>query len=327
MLAVGLLSLAVARAGEEAAATPPAEPEKEAAAAPPAEPVKVSMGLFFLRIDALDLKSETATISFYVWTRWRGDIDGSAFEIINGTLDSKVSEYKETKDGEHYAYYRCRATVNIDVDFKRFPFDTHRLSIAMEHVELDVRQMVWEVDTASMKHLASPARSGWSISPPAFAISQTTYQTNWGLAGVSPDEATVTSRFTASIELRHEPRATFVKTFLPLFISMLITFLAFLISPEELEARIGIGVAGIFGTVTSQSLASGDLPETAYMTLSDQIHNASLFFVFATLLTTCYVSYLARTEREARAEKVDRMFGLCVTLGYVAVVSVLLAGF
>jgi uncharacterized membrane protein YqjE len=51
------------------------------------------------------------------------------------------------------------------------------------------------------------------------------------------------------------------------------------------------------------------------------------FFVFATLLTTCYVSYLARTEREARAEKVDRMFGLCVTLGYVAVVSVLLAGF
>jgi hypothetical protein len=321
-----LLSLAVAWAGEEAA-TPPAAPGKEAAATPTSEPVKVSMGLFLLRIDALDLKSETATISFYVWTRWRGDIDGSAFEIINGTLDSKVSEYKETKDGEHYAYYRCRATVNIDVDFKRYPFDTHRLSIAMEHVELDVRQMVWEVDTASMKHLASPARSGWSISPPAFAVSETTYQTNWGLAGVSPDEATVTSRFTASIELRHEPRASFVKTFLPLFISMLITFLAFLISSEELEARVGIGVAGIFGAVTSQSLASDNLPETAYMTLSDQIHNASLFFVFATLLTSCYVGYLARTRREARAIKVDRTLGLCVTLGYVAVVSVLLAGF
>ena len=57
-----LLSLAVAWAGEEAA-TPPAAPGKEAAATPPAEPVKVSMGLFLLRIDALDLKSETNSIS------------------------------------------------------------------------------------------------------------------------------------------------------------------------------------------------------------------------------------------------------------------------
>jgi Ca2+/Na+ antiporter len=102
---------------------------------------------------------------------------------------------------------------------------------------------------------------------------------------------------------------------------MLISYLAFFIHPSELEARIGIGVAGIFGAVTSQSVVSDNLPEISYITLSDKIHISSLLFIFFVLLVSCLHGYLCRREREQLAERIDTIMSIVMTLGYVVTVA------
>lgn len=95
---------------------------EDKAVAPVSSPTTVHVGVHLLRIDELGLKACTTIVTFYAWACWQGEVDGTAFEVMNG-LEAKDSEYKDEKDGFRYAYYRCRATVNLDVDFRRFPFE------------------------------------------------------------------------------------------------------------------------------------------------------------------------------------------------------------
>lgn len=315
-VAAALALVGAARAQETATEGP--APVTTAAEA--AGPVTIHVGLMLLRIDALDLTSEQATVTFYLWTRWRADndVDGAAFEVMNGTLESKDSEYLREEGGYKYAYYRCRATVNLEVDFRAFPFDEHRLVILLEHAEADVARAVCAIDHESMKHLRPPTRSGWIIGEPRFEVQTVSYRTNWGMIGVSPDDVSSGSRVRASVTLQHAAMATFTKTFLTLIISMMITFLAFLMHPEELEARVGVGVAGIFGAVSSHSTVSDSLPEISYMTLADRVHALSHFFIFTTLLTSAYVSYLEKKGRADDAVRANRRAWIATSVAYAA---------
>lgn len=305
-------------------ATEAAPPPTPAQPATSAGPSTVYVGVYLRRIDQLDLKAGSAKITYYVWARWRGEVDGSRLEVVNGTLESKDSEYLREQDGWKYAYHRCTATVLLEVDYRDFPFDKHHLALELEHAEAATDEVVLAVDTEGMKHLTSPESSGWLVGEPRYDVLTTTYRTNWGMIDIDPDDSTQFSRFRARMRLTHAAGATFTKTFLPLFIAMLITFLAFVIHPEELEARVGIGVAGTFGVVTSQAVVAESLPEISYMTLSDQIHTSSLFFVFATLLATCYAGHLARKELVDRAKRLDRVVGGAMTAGYFTLVVALI---
>ena len=104
---------------------------------------------------------------------------------------------------------------------------------------------------------------------------------------------------------------------------MLITFLAFFMHPEELEARVGVGVAGIFGAVTSQAVVSDNLPDIPYLTLSDQVHMAGLVFIFASLLGSCLVGWLVRKERVALAQRIDVWCRFLMMPAYIAAVALL----
>ncbi|MCC7539396.1 MAG: hypothetical protein IT379_24440 [Deltaproteobacteria bacterium] len=288
----------------------------------PTTPAPVYIGLYLLNVDSLDLKAGTAEVTYYVWTRWRGAVDGSTFELVNGAVEAKEHEYRAEENGEKYAYWRCRATVQVRVDFHEFPFESHELMLAFEHSDLDIEGVVWRVDRGGIKHLAAPVVSGWVADRPVYEVTRTTYKTNWGYPGADPDDATVYSRFNVRMRLSHAPIPTFVKTLLPLFISVLIAFLAFFIEPGEIEARVGLGVAGTFGVVTNQAVVAGNLPEVSYMTLSDKIHLAGLVCVFLALLGTCYTGWLTKQDKSELALRIDH--GLGILLGGTSVMTVVL---
>jgi hypothetical protein len=284
-----------------------------------AQPVVVNIGVYLVDISQVDLKMGTAEVTLYVWTRWEGDPEvGTQYELINGTVEAKDHEYRTEANGFHYAYYKMRATVKVDFDLHAFPYDRHELRLDFEHAALLSHEVVFAVDEASMAELGSPSVVGWEIGDPRYRVSETTYRTSFGMPDVPLDEFGSYSRFTVTMELRHGgDLMTFLKTFLALFISVLIALLGFLIHPEELEARMGAGVAGVFGVVTSHLMVSGNLPEISYLTLSDKLHLAGLFVVFLAILDYCFAGYLVRADRPALARRLDRRVALGLVAGYV----------
>lgn len=309
-------------AGTDAAA--PAEADGASSDEPPSAPTRLFVGVYPLRIADVDLHAGAATLTYYVWTRWEGERDGTAYEVMNGTLEEREHEYREDEGDVHYAYYRCRATVDFETDFRSFPIDEHDVYLELEHSDDAIEWLVMAVDDEALRDVPAPAVSGWNVEPPTYAVREVDYHTNWGVPGADPDEVNRFSRFRMTIRLHHELAATFAKTFIALFISVLIAFLGFFMHPEELEARVGIAVAGIFGAVTSYAVVAGNLPDIPYLTLSDKIHFAGMAFVFVALVESCLAGYLCRQDRLARAERLDRWARVAIGPGYALVVVLLL---
>lgn len=284
------------------------------------------VGVFPLRVGDLDLRHGTAQVTYYVWTRWAGASDGLAYELVNGNVESREHEYRYDEDGVFYAYYRCRAQVQLDLDFHDFPFDEHWVGIEIEHAEEGNSSVVLRVDEDGVRHVESPEVSGWLVDRPVYDVVDHEYHTSWGMMGVSPDEVATYPRFRMRMRLHHAPGATFFKTFLTLFISVLIAFLAFFLHPNELEARVGLGVAGIFGSVTSHSVVASNLPEIPYMTLSDKVHLAGMFCVFVALLETALAGWLVQRQRSSVAINIDRVARVLMPVGYGALVASFILG-
>src|SRR3984957_18227190 len=94
-----------------------------APATQPSGPQSTFVGLYINDLYQLDLKQSTYTADFYVWMRWRGDIDPSNFEFLNGNLDLKEHPYSIEANGEKYVSYHCRGTFHAVFDYHRYPLD------------------------------------------------------------------------------------------------------------------------------------------------------------------------------------------------------------
>ena len=114
-----------------------------------------------------------------------------------------------------------------------------------------------------------------------------------------------------------------MKTFLALFISVAIAFLSFVLKPSETDPRFGVGLAAIFGAVSSEIVMTSNLPDMPYLTLGDKIHLFSLFVIFLSLLQSCLTLRLFRQGNSALAARLDKISLLAFPISYAAIVSLL----
>jgi Ca2+/Na+ antiporter len=108
-----------------------------------------------------------------------------------------------------------------------------------------------------------------------------------------------------------------------LFISVAVGLLSHLLLVRQVEARLGLGLASVFGVVSSYVVAAGNLPESGELTLSDKLHITGMAFVFLSILASVAVFRLADRLGDPRTERLDRWLGVALTLGYAAAVTLL----
>ena len=249
-------------------------------------------------------------------------VDGASVEVVNGEVVASESEYVLHEGDVHYVYHRFTTRAQLHPDFHAFPFDEHEVSIELEHASEAADVILLAVDEEGVRHVESPPVAGWMVDRPVFDVVTSRYATSFGMPGVSPDEVSEYPRVRMRVRLHHDASTTFWKTFLTLFISVLIALLGAFMHHDELEARVGVGVAGIFGAVTSQSVVAANLPDIPYMTLSDKVHLAGIVFVFLGLLESCAAGWFARHDRAELSRRLDRVarhvmapsFAICVLL-------------
>lgn len=116
----------------------------------------------------------------------------------------------------------------------------------------------------------------------------------------------------------------YFKTFIGVFISVAIAYLSFLIDPQDLDPRFGVGVAGIFGAVSSMIVVSSNMPDNPYFTLSDKIHFVSLGFIFLSIFTSCVVLQISKKEDKTKlSNTINNWTGSLLVLIFIGTVYVL----
>ena len=298
-----------------------------APATQPSGPQITYVGFYINDVYDLDLKQSTYIVDFYVWFRWKAGADGglnpSDFEFMNGTLDLKEHPYKIPDGDTWYLSYHCRGTFHIAFNYRRYPLDQHDLVLEMEHSVYESHQMKFVIDSDNMQNLRLLTLTGWDMDQPTYEVQDHLYHTTFGEPTEKTGASSTYSRVVGLIHIAREGDTIFVKTFLGLFISVAISFLSFFFKPNETDPRFAVGVAAIFGAVSSEIVASGNLPDMPYLTLADKIHLFSLFVIFLSLLQSCLSLRLFRENKHATAVKIDRVCSIAFPICYAVVVTLL----
>ena len=295
----------------------------------PNQPTEVKIGLFVVDLYEFSIKDESFVADFYLWMNWKGEFNPEHFEIMNGELESKEDPFVRKKDGTNYICWRCRGRFRSPLDFRNYPRDHQTLRIEIEDGFNDNKEVVYSFDKDAELEPYPISIGGFRMSgPQRYKVVNHEYKTNYGLPfSTNEKDHAVHSRMQVEIPIEHSGiKLTFIKLFLPVFLSVLIALLTFLVEPIDLDPRFGTGVAAIFGAVSSMLVANSSIPETPYFSLSDKIHLTSLLFIFISIFISCIVLKVYKTKGKEVANKIDLLTGSFLLVSYVLLMTIFCVG-
>ena len=310
-----------------------AEEKKEKKEAPKeaAEEVKgendVYVGVYIDQIYDLSLRENRFVVDFWIWFRWKNDAYNplETFEVIDSRSTSKEHEMKdpEKKNGFNYAQARVTATITKFFDVRNFPLDNHTLDIKIEDSKYEDKIIKFLPDTENSSVGADVRVNGWNLSKGRATAEPHVYETNYGDPTAS--KTSTYSRFKYSADLTRPGWGGFIKLYFALFISVVVALLQFRINPEEIIARLTLGVGAVIGVMTSQFVIVSTLPDTDQLNMADKFHMLGIFFIFITLAESVWVKHLSEHEHEHQAKGIDGMFFYGGLVVYVVVNALIVA--
>lgn len=250
---------------------------------------KVVVGVYVNDVQAIDLRTHSYVVDFYLWFRWQdNDLNpAESFEFMN-TFDPEahVGEwlYEEPlaqPDGSQYMLLRHQGAFSAKFDVSRFPFDQHEIIVAIEDAEYSILDQVYIPDTTPIVVNRNIKLPGYLIGEPQLAINENLYATNFG--DLNEGDYTVYSRAEVILPLQRPVLSGVIKSFLPIVLVVLSAALALILDPAHVEARVGLTITALLALVALQFTATNSLPEVGYLMMIEQIYIVSYFYILATI--------------------------------------------
>jgi len=251
----------------------------------------VSVGVWLINVERVDLAASSYRLDFYLWFKFDpSEIDASTvkeFEIVNGA-PTRTPDIVDEEEGR--IEYRIRGEFVKTFDFTRYPFETHTLTIELEHKRLNASSLVYEADSET-------------------AIDETVNVAGWEIGGFEmavvehPYDSEAYSRFVFSLYLKRPMLSSFVKSVLPISIITTISLLTFFMSPQNFSQRIGLAVSTLMAASAFHlSLLSG-LPPIGYLTLADRMMISVYAIFLYNLSVSVYIMKLMDSKKTEEAQK------------------------
>ncbi|MEM3752910.1 MAG: hypothetical protein QXM65_08235 [Candidatus Bathyarchaeia archaeon] len=252
---------------------------------------EVHVGIWLINVEKIDLTASSYRLDFYLWFKFNSSEISSAevkeFEIVNGA-PTKTPE--TVAEEENRVEYRIRGEFMKTFDFTRYPFETHMLTIELEHKSRNASLLIFRPDSESAVDETVNV-AGWEIG----GFEQMVVEHSYG------DETY--SRFVFILYLKRPVFSAFVKSVLPISVITTISLLTFFISPQNFGQRIGLAVSTLMSASAFHlSLLSG-IPPIGYLTLADRM----MISVYAIFLYNLSVSvYIMKLVDAKKAEEAQR---------------------
>ncbi|MEM3699720.1 MAG: hypothetical protein QXL57_02490 [Candidatus Bathyarchaeia archaeon] len=254
----------------------------------------VTVGVLIVNVEKVDLAASSYRLDFYLWFWFNpSEIsldDVKEFEFVNGFPTKYEVKVNETLG---YLEYRVRGDFIKTFDFSRYPYETHELTIEIEHKNLNASFLVFEADPTSTVDEAVNV-AGWEIGDFEASTMEHSYI----------DE--VYSRFVFSITLKRPTISSFIKSVLPVSVITMISLLAFAISPQNFAQRIGLGVTTLMSATAFHLALLSGIPPVGYLTLADRMMLAIYAVFLYNLSASVYIMKLVDAKKTEEAQKFNK---------------------
>ena len=264
--------------------------------------VHVQTGLWIINIQKIDLEASSYRLDFYLWFSFNPSqitaSEVSQFEFVNGQPN-----VKQINANDSYLEYRVTGDFLKSFDFSLYPFESHDLTIELEHTNLANDSLVYDVDqTTGMESAASVA--GWNLGNIQSQVQLHSYS----------DQSF--SRPVFTVTLSRPMTSAVIKSVLPIAIITAISLLAFVMSAEDFTQKMALGITTLLSaTAFHLSLLNG-IPPTGYLTFADQMMISVYILFLFNIGSAVYLMKLSRANKKEQAtaynKKAQRMLPIVI---------------
>jgi hypothetical protein len=186
---------------------------------------------------------------------------------------------------------RLGATLNAELDLRKFPFDRQQLDV-------DIQSFVW--DRNEVVFVANEAQTGFDAD---FETPEWWVTGVEGLIGARKEirDDREFSTFTFRIHAGRHAGHYVLRIFVPIFFVMTLTWAAFW---EPAQDRIRVGFIALLTVVATHTVISRNLPRLSYPTVADAL--LIVCYLVATSLTVVSI-VVQRLESKGEIEKAQRI--------------------
>ncbi len=254
-----------------------------------AQPQETQVGFYLMNLYGLNMDEHSFYADFYVWFKWRGEIDPTNIEFVNSiekwSMATAGFDGDSTpvvlKDGTKYKIFRKEGRFFHAFSLNRFPLDKHTLDIQIENPEYPSDSLLYVPDTNAAIIRSTLNLVGWETRDCQLATRIHDYGSNFG----NPEEnAQRYSNLSFNITLARPFSYFLLKMLLPLLVVMLVGIGALLLHPKHIDTRSSLPIGALLTAVFLQQSYSDALPDTGYMVLMDKIYLLSYALISLVLL-------------------------------------------
>ena len=270
----------------------------------------VKVGVWLVNVEKVDLSASSYRLDFYLWFKFNpSEIsldEVKEFEFVNGF----PTKYEVEVDKEQgYLEYRVRGDFIKTFDFTRYPYETHKLTVELEHKSLNASYLIFTADpTSNVDEGVNVA--GWEIGDFEATVTEHFYG------------GEAYSRFIFSIQLKRPALSAFVKSVLPVAVITTISLLTFFISPQNFGQRIGLGVTTLMSATAFHLALLSGIPPVGYLTLADRMM-LSIYVIFLyNLSASVYIMKLVDAKKTEEAQKFNTKASKLLAILIVALIVI-----
>lgn len=292
------------------------------------KPQQVFTGVYLMNLYDLNMDEHSFYADFYIWFKWKGDIDPTKIEFVNSIEKWSVhyepaGEVSDSvlADGSRYRIFRAEGRFFHSFSLNRFPLDRHELDIQIESPEYDADALTYLPDTNSADIRRTLHLVGWQIKGDSLRSTLHDYGADFG----NPAEnARLYSNLTYSIKLDRPYSYFILKMLLPLLIVMMVSIGALLLHPSYIDTRSSLPIGGLLTAVFLQQSYSNALPDTGYMVLMDKIYLLAYTLISLVLLQVIRAgNRMADKVPEAQIARRERLLAKAYMAAFVLGVVIL----
>lgn len=272
-----------------------------------AEPQRVHIGVYLKNVESIDLTSDSYSLAFTYWLRWKGDNDPSESIRLVNLLDewglSKTAVHDKPitlADGSKYQRFEVEGKFYHKFWIGTFPLDWQKVTLEIEDTTHGIDELVLVPDVDSSGVDPDLAIPGWDIKEVYNREKTVTYDTNFGTG----EDATSLqrSRYRYGLKIQRPAGFFVLKVVPPILITLACCLLVFFVSAAYVDVRFGTPVGALLTEVFLQLSVTGGLPNVGIMLLIDHIFNLSYFVIMLILVATVITTRKNDEAEELEAE-------------------------
>jgi hypothetical protein len=286
----------------------------------PSPPDTVTVGFYINSVHNINFKDKEYTINLWLWLKYRNpDFDFSKYlEVpMAKTVDKSFYTVDTLDDGRIYMLMKLQCVMRDSWKIQSFPFDRQKLRFTIENSQYDSRYLVFAEDTLG-NHYSKWTIPDWCIVADSFKITTgiKKYETGFGDPGYLKPQAQFAT-YRAIITLERDSWGLFLKLFIGMYISFMLSVICFFIHNDHMDSRFSLSVGSLFAVIGNKYVIDSSLPESTTFTLVDTLHGLTLLFILTAVACSIRTLSFIKDNQMIKAINFDRRACLVLVLTYV----------